>query len=544
MFDKARTRYPQSVLIGAIIGVICLVSLVTSNVHANVRFPSLYDLALIKVAEQDSDVLDFYKARAFEPLWLGNTPEAHRRLTALYTALVASPTHGIPQKSVNLDQLSTLSIDYTNPDGWADAEIEISKIYLNYAQTVSFGVLEPKEVSELISVKKIKPYPTKYLLNGIASENPEKFLAELPPQTLNYRNLRKALINVHETIVEGGWGQVVSASVILPGETGSQVVVLRNRLIRMGYLPRTTSPIYDLSMERAVRLFQRDHGMHMDGIAGEKTIAALNVSPEERIQQVLAALERSRWFNRSLGQRHILVNIPEYRARVYDNGRSVFETNIVVGQAKEELQTPEFSDVMEYIIVNPVWNLPQSIVHEEIIPEIIEDATAQSEIQFLDNENITVDREMIDFSAFPDGTGFPFHAKQMPGPTNPLGMVKFMFPNQHNVYLHDSPFRELFDLELRAYSHGCVRVKRAHELARSILHRQGDDFDYLIDSANGTLDEVEVKLQNRVPVHITYRTAWVQDDNKLNFRPDIYGRDKLVFDALVESGLNIVDLVS
>ncbi len=494
--------------------------------------PSHLELVVHGLGEEDRSLHDFYVGHGFQPVWLGEDPSAYQRLQVLALALGAAETHGIPPDLIRRNAFEGLAAAATEGFPAAVADVEITRIYLNYARILSTGLLEPPDVSERIAIRKQRGLDDTGLLAGIVGTDPAAFVAGLVPQDPSYNVLRVALQAMRETVGRGGWGAGVAAGPLKPGQSGDAVIELRNRLIRMGYLARTASPDYDLALMHAVQAFQVEHGIEMTGIADAHTIAAINVSAQERLQQLVSSLERLRWRQVREADRKIVVNIPEFMARVYADGEVLFETNVVVGKTEDDLQTPEFSDYMEYLVINPDWNVPYSIITEEIVPEMIEGVNAWQEIEFLDDNRLPVNRSAIDFTGFPDGEGFPFLARQLPGPTNPLGNVKFMFPNRHNIYLHDSPMRDYFKRQTRTYSHGCVRVMKAHNLARELLVNQGVDYDSLIIATRGTQDQVHVYLRERIPVHITYQTVLANGGGQLTFRNDVYGRDKLVYDSI------------
>ena len=286
----------------------------------------------------------------------------------------------------------------------------------------------------------------------------------------------------------------------------------------------------------AIKRFQARHGFSTDGIAGPLTIGALNKSAKERRVQVAASLERLRWLNRPLGNNHVLVNLADFSARIIENGHTAFYTKAVVGKSESELNTPEFSGLMTHMIVNPIWHVPYSIASKEVLPVWKEDPTAESELLIFDKENNVVDRDTIDFTEYSE-TNFPFSLKQPPGPLNALGEVKFMFPNKYSIYLHDTPEKNLFDRDVRAFSHGCVRLGKAHELATFLLAKQVPYPELLLEQALVEEEEIKFDLAEPLPIHLVYRTVWVSGGGEINYRQDIYGRDRKIFESLIEAGL-------
>lgn len=304
----------------------------------------------------------------------------------------------------------------------------------------------------------------------------------------------------------------------------------------MGYLGRSTAASYDAEVAAAVRSFQTDHGLSPDGVAGEGTIAALNVAPEARLKSILVALERERWLSIDRGERHIWVNLADFSTRLIDNGKVTFETRSVIGKDSPDQRTPEFSDEMEYMVINPSWHVPRSITTKEYLPLLQRNPNAAGHLKLIDSRGREVSRGAVNFNAY-NARNFPFSMRQPPSDGNALGLVKFMFPNQWNIYLHDTPSKSLFDREVRAFSHGCIRLGRPFDFAYALLAAQTDDPEGLFQSHLSSGRESVVRLEKPVPVHLVYFTAWAGPTGQMNYRDDIYGRDGVIFDALSEAGV-------
>ncbi|MFT6696702.1 MAG: murein L,D-transpeptidase YcbB/YkuD, partial [Paracoccaceae bacterium] len=327
------------------------------------------------------------------------------------------------------------------------------------------------------------------------------------------------------------------AKKLKPGQSSKKVVEMRKRLTALGYKKLGTSPEYNEILQRSVQLFQVDHGLNADGVAGSATIKAMNVSAQTRLQQVIVGLERQRWLNKPRGKRHVFVNQADFRAYVMDNGKATFETRVVVGKAGK-FRTPEFTDEMTHLIINPTWHVPQSIARNEYLPMLKKDPTSLTRqgLRMTNAKGQRVDPAKLDYSLY-NSKNFPFDIKQPPSTRNALGLVKFMFPNRFNIYLHDTPSKSLFARDARAYSHGCVRVQKPFELAYTLLKRQSSNpkglFHDLLDSGR----ESQVDLDQAIPVHLVYHSAWITPQGRPNYRADIYGRDKKIFKALQKAGV-------
>lgn len=254
---------------------------------------------------------------------------------------------------------------------------------------------------------------------------------------------------------------------------------------------------------------------------------------------MIVNLERVRWMNRDLGSRHIYVNIPDFKASVMDDAKPTLSFRVVVGT--DENQTAEFSDTMTHLIANPTWHVPYSIASEEYLPQLLTDPLIlqRNNIKMLvRGSGQVVDSSMIDYTMFTEET-FPFILQQQPSASNALGRVKFMFPNKYNIYLHDTPAKSLFARDARAFSHGCVRVQKPMEFAYTLLSLQESDPQTVFHEALDTGEETQIDLVSPVPVHIVYRTVWIDHTGEVQYRHDVYGRDVMVYDALVIAGVSL-----
>ncbi len=337
---------------------------------------------------------------------------------------------------------------------------------------------------------------------------------------------------------KGGWGQTVPGSKYEPGDSGNGVVILRNRLMAMGYLPRSAATTYDAKMQKAVQQFQMDHGLTADGVAGKATLDEINVGPEKRLASVLVALERERWINMPLGKRHVWVNLTDFSAKIVDDGRVTFETRSVIGQNVGDRRSPEFSDEMEHLVINPTWNVPRSIAVKEYLPMMQKNPNAAGHLRLVDSRGRTVNRANVDFSQY-TSRSFPFNLKQPPSNRNALGLVKFMFPNKYNIYLHDTPSKSLFGREVRAFSHGCIRLQQPFDFAYALLAKQTSDPEGFFQAKLKSGVESVVPLEEHVPVHLIYRTAVSKPKGGMEYRRDIYGRDAKIWAALQNKGVQL-----
>lgn len=489
--------------------------------------------AVAETAARDEDLAAFYRGRNFEGIWSGDSAVDHRN--ALLTALENAGHHGLPAARYDVAALIAQIQSARTPADMGKVEVLLTKTFLRYARDIQSGILRPKSVDPLM-VREVSYTPRMELLQGFRDSNPTAFLRSLPPSTPEYTRLVATKLRLEALQAVGGWGPVVNASKLEAGATGPDVIALRNRLVAMGYMERSVSASYDLAMIEAVRAFQRAHGLQEDGTAGPSTISELNRPISERLQSVVVAMERERWFNQDKGDRHVWVNLTDFSAKVVDYGEVTFSTRSVIGAVDPDRETPEFSDVMEYMVINPSWYVPRSIATKEYLPQMQRNRNAQSQLLITDRNGRTVNRANIDFNRYTART-FPFSMRQPPSNRNALGLVKFMFPNQYNIYLHDTPAKSLFGREVRAYSHGCIRLNDPFDFAYALLAKQSDDPEGLFQSRLRSGNESSVRLDEPVPVHLVYRTAFTTNTGKVEFRRDVYGRDRKIWNALNREGV-------
>lgn len=514
--------------------IVLLVSAISVPARAQV---TPFRQAIAEGVAERGDLAGFYRARDFAPIWTG-VGDGERR-HALLAALDGAADHGLPAGRYDADGLRAAFMAAATPADRGRAEIMASTRFLLYARDVQSGLLEPGEIIPAISRTLPRRDPAD-LLTGVAGDDPHAFMRALPPAHPDYLNLQRQMLAMERVIGDGGWGPGVPDGRFEPGARGAGVVALRDRLVRMGYLARSATAEYDGAMAAAVRLFQARHGLEVDGIVGATTLAEINTGPEQRLREIILGMERQRWLNwedPDRGARHVLVNIPDFQAYVVDDEEVSFSTRVVVGASPEDRVTPEFSDVMEYMVINPSWNVPRSIAVNEYLPALQANPGAASQLQLLRGGR-PVSRAGIDFTQF-TRANFPFDLREPPSARNALGRVKFIFPNRHNIYLHDTPARNLFARESRAFSHGCVRVQRPLELAYFLLAPQQEDPQGYFDAILASGLETQVDLETQIPVHIVYWTAFVSSDGALNFRRDVYGRDARLWRAMEAAGVEL-----
>lgn len=485
----------------------------------------------------NKDLQAFYAARDYAPIWMGKSQSEKRRLKAFLDALGQSGTHALPAQRYDVNALASASKSARSATDAGKAEAALSAAFLQYARDVQSGILVPQRVNSEIQRNAPRRNPVKNL-QAFVKSSPKGFLKALPPQTANYKGLLEEKSHLEKVVGAGGWGSKVSGSGLKPGQSGNGVTALRNRLVAMGYAKRSQPASYDQNLQSAVAAFQRDHGLTPDGIAGKGTLAEVNKTARDRLQQVVVAMERERWTNLPLGKRHIWVNIPDFSAQIRDGTKVTFESRTVVGKNAKTHRTPEFSDVMEYMVVNPTWNVPHSITTREYLPMLQANPNAVSHLDLLDSNGRKVSRASVNFASY-SASNFPYRLKEPPSQGNALGLVKFMFPNTNNIYLHDTPSKSLFSRESRAFSHGCVRLADPIGFAHALLKVQTSNPESFFQARLETGRENVVDLKQPLRVHIVYRTAFTSAGKNVQYRRDVYGRDAQIYNALSKAGVSL-----
>jgi murein L,D-transpeptidase YcbB/YkuD len=497
--------------------------------------PSPFVQSLAVAASADEAVAGWYQARAYDPIWTG-ADDAGRR-EALFAALATAKDHGLPPARYDAEGLKSAFAAAQTEGDRGRLELAMTRAYLTWAKDLTSGMLEPRKIDSTI-VREIAVEDPARLLARIAGDDPADALRALIPISDVYVQLMKAHIGLQMQIEAGGWGPVVQAEALVPGDTGPAVVQLRDRLIAMGYLGRSATGEYDKGLQGAVLAFQLAHGLPADGVAGPATIAEINTAPQERLKSVIVAMERERWLHIDRDTRHVWVNMPDFMAKIVDEGRTVFTTRVVIGKNVPDQRSPEFSDQMEHMVINPSWGVPRSITVKEYLPLLQRNPNAVGHLQVIDGRGRVVSRGSVNFAGY-TARNFPFALRQPPSDGNALGKVKFMFPNEHNIYLHDTPSKSLFKEDIRAYSHGCIRVADPFDLAHVLLALQSDTAEEDFEAALKTGNETTVKLAQPLPVHLVYFTAYPEAKGRMGYRRDVYGRDAKLWEALSAAGVEL-----
>jgi len=479
----------------------------------------------------------FYSERQFQPAWIRDktvSDQAPRLLPVLREA----DREGLNPGDYRIDQIESLlaqvkqrynGANSVTVETWADLDVMLTDAFFSYGTHVSTGRLDPgKWFYQWIPYRRSVDL-VQVLNEALDKKNAEAALKSLPPRYPAYAQLRTELANYRRIAADGGWVTIPEKTTLKKGSNGNTVTILKHRLVIAGDLDGATLGIdehFDGILQEALQRFQERHGLKASGVMDEETRKALNFSVEKRIRQIEWNMERWRWLPDELGPRYIMVNIPDYRLFVVENQVTIMSMKTVVGKLTQP--TPVFMDNMSYLELNPTWNLPKSIVADEMIPK------AKKDPNFLTKKRIRIynwsstaqeiDPYSIDWATV-NPKKFPYRMIQDIG-VNPLGRIKFMFPNQFDVYLHDTTQKSLFQRSKRMYSHGCIRVERPYELGEWVLK---DDPAW---SKVRLLKEIKkgkrqvVNLPKHIPVYVIYLTAWFDTRGHIHFRDDIYDYDK------------------
>jgi len=489
----------------------------------------------------------FYERRTYRPAWSsdkGPLPQTETLLKAISEA----ETEGLNPRNYHLERINTTLREIRdnqikkrplNPGRLVDLDLLLTDAFLIYGSHLLAGRINPVTLDPEWHASRREVDLAKLLESALDRNSIEEALKGLLPPYSGYAKLKEALTRYRDIALQGGWPTIPPGSPMRKGAEGQPVAALCTRLGVTGDLEQKLPEehnLFDEVVDQAVRRFQRRHEMEVDGVVGPATLAALNVSADERVHQIELNLERWRWLPQNLGKSHVLVNIANFELEVVETGLAVITMRVVVGRPYR--RTPVFSDQITYLVLSPYWHIPPGIAVKDILPHIRKDPEylTRQDIKVFrgwGGERKEVDPKRIHWSKV-GAKNFPYRFRQDPGPDNVLGQVKFMFPNKFNVYLHDTPARELFTKTVRGFSSGCIRIEKPIELAEYLLRA---DPKWTRETLLATIEkraEQTVRLSQPVPVHLLYWTVWIDEDKLVQFRSDIYGRDILLDRVLRE----------
>lgn len=475
-------------------------------------------------AERWTRVVGLYDRFGRAPLWL--EPEGVKdRAAALLSALEEAPSHalsteGYPVAAIRRAVNDTTITTRSSPDQLAEADVLLTAAYVAYASDMLVGQVDPRTVSQAWYIRRRPAEIDSALAASLLSADMTQSLAAMIPADSAYAILRSAYARYREIADSGGWPVVPGAATLgVGGSDAERVPALRRRLEIEGVLDSPSDSagfgvVYEAELAAPVRRFQALHGLDTTGTPDAATLRALNVTAAERAHQIGANMERLRWLPRALGSRYVIVNIPSFRLHAHDSGRKVLEMKVAVGAEYDRRATPVFSDSMEYVVFRPYWNVPTRIAQQELLPR------ARSDPGSLERSGYEWYRD-----------GRVRRLRQRPGPTNALGNAKFMFPNQFDIYLHDTPDKSVFARADRAVSFGCIRLERPDLFAQFVL---GWPLDSVRRAMQQGRDNRTVPLPRKLAVYIVYFTVFPHDGG-IAFANDLYERDTPLDRELIDS---------
>ncbi len=478
-----------------------------------------------------------YAKRDYAPVW-SNPASVHQ----LVSAIEQADRDGLDPADYNLDTLKLLlernnETGDANPERTANLDLLLTDSLIRLGYHLFFGKVDPEELDSDWNMTRYIEDLEALLQKDDAIElgRVDALLQSLMPQSRIYQRLKQALASYRLYQQLGGWQPVPDGGTLKAGMSDERVPLLRARLIATHDLATQDMflPAFDDAVEAGVKHFQRRHGLEADGVVGQKTLTELNVPVESRIAQLRANLERARWMLHDLPDTYVMADIAGFNVRLFRDDEVVWETRAVVGQPVR--MSPVFRSTLTYLDLNPTWTVPPTVLDKDLLPELRRNPNqlAEKGMQVIDYQGNPVDARNINWSRY-NGHSFPWLIRQKPGPKNALGRIKFMFPNRHSVYLHDTPSKSLFAKPERALSSGCIRIEHPYDLAELLLAGNAGWDRGRLERAIDTLQTRSVSLEQPVTILLMYWTASVDDDGTVLFSRDIYERDPPIIRGLGE----------
>ena len=483
---------------------------------------------------------NFYAPRAYAPAWLANGRPTAQAM-AVIAILDAADTKGI--NAVDYDSTRwperIRNLASANPDAQARFDLALSASLMRYISDLHIGRINPRNLRFDLDIETKKYYLPRLLDEIAKAGDPRTILDTVEPPYDEYKRLQATLATYRRLAAESAMEKPLpEVKSLKPGDAYEALPQLAQRLRRLGDLKpdaQADAKVYGGAVVDAVKRFQARHGLGADGVVSAKTFKQLNVPLGVRVRQIEWALERWRWAPGDFERPPIVVNIPEFILRAWsdERGKVGLSMRVVVGQAFQH-QTPVFEAAMRYLVFRPYWNVPPTIQSKELVPHAAKDPNylARNGYELVSADDKPLPSSKVDAAILARLRSFDLSVRQKPGPNNALGLVKFMFPNQNNVYLHSTPSQELFSRSRRDFSHGCVRVEDPTALAAWVLREQPQWTPEKIKAAMNGKEPAQVNLREAIPVLIIYTTVTVDNDGTVRFFEDIYGHDAALQNAL------------
>jgi len=481
----------------------------------------------------------FYVSNSYVPAWLKFDHLSHQaRLFIEY--IEKTDEHGLQPSDYHLEIINKYrsSLGAYNPnllEHLVKLDLLLTDAYLLLSAHLNFGKVDSERLKADWKIQRNAPelLLDERLKESLKNKTLIAFLDNLPGQSYQYKPLKKQLA-FFKTLLTKKWPVIKFKITIHPNDTLEDVIQIRKKLNTLGYsIKDTISPVYDIALKIEVQKFQNQHGLNDDGSIGKLTMDAFNLSPASRVNQIIANLERMRWMPANMPERRIEVNIADYKMLVINGKDTVISSRAIVG--KSYRKTPVFNSTMTYLVVCPTWVVPPTILANDVLPELKKGSgyLTKKNMKIISYSGQTIPYSSINWSSI-SASNFPYMIRQSSGPDNALGNIKFMFPNEYNVYIHDTPSRELFDKDSRAFSSGCIRIQKPIELALYLLADKPEWTEARLKEVIASNKEQTLRLSEGMPVYITYFTAWATEKNHFHFRTDLYNRDVDLLKALKE----------
>ena len=475
---------------------------------------------------------DFYQQRLFKPAW------TDKDTNAFVSILTQADEEGLNPEDYHYTTIKILLKKAKNAEEKAELDMLLTDALLLYASHFLNGKVNPETVDSEWKAIRREGNAREFLEKALSENNVANALQKLLPEHTGYNGLKETLKDYKSIALKGGWASIPAGETIKIGMTDSiRIPLLIKRLLITNDLPSAPTELYIYSenIAKAVINYQTRNGLEADGNVGKLTVASLNISVNDWINQIKINMERYRWISQDLGNHYVIVNIADYRMEVFKDNQMTFSQKVIVG--KPFRKTPVFSSKMTYFVLNPFWTVPPTILFNDILPELQKNSgyLATKNIRLFQGQGSNsseVDPLTVNWGIL-SKSNFPYTLRQDPGATNALGIVKFMFPNKYNIYIHDTPSKELFNRQDRAFSSGCIRLNKPMEFANYLIQNEPAWNPEKMTTALNTGKEQTVLLSKPINVHILYLTAWWQD-GIVHLRNDLYNRDRAVLTALNE----------